>query len=415
MNKLSNHSLAVAFMALLLVLGAAVIFNPDSREDNRLQLVSRTENQPTTTLPITLTTAAAQPATRLTVGQENGPAPIGIGDIYMALGDSIAYGVGAPTPPEQGYAGLFYNNYLRRAKPDLQTYKNLAVPGETSASIFEGRRGNKSQWQKALDEIDAAKASGKVVSPITLTLGGNDMLENRQSSEGQRATALSRFEKNLSRAVDELVQKTGGRSDIILTTYYNPYIALGPNDEETSWVKRFNETIRSVAETRKARVADFFTPLFQQEGEYTWIMFGDVHPTGPGYSLLAQSLWRTSGYDREGPTLSLSFSGITNNRKLLSGERIAFKLAAADNIASDRQAETPGAGSITGATYSLDGGTKISMPFVPVNYLSKKSVPEFSTIIDTTGLAAGSHLLRFEAKDTAGITSLLEITLEVTA
>src|SRR5690242_3839265 len=42
--------------------------------------------------------------------------PPGIGSEYIALGDSVAYGVGAPVPNDQGFAGLFYNNYLKRVQ-----------------------------------------------------------------------------------------------------------------------------------------------------------------------------------------------------------------------------------------------------------------------------------------------------------
>jgi lysophospholipase L1-like esterase len=345
------------------------------------------------------------------------PAPQGIGDEYLALGDSVAYGVGAPTPSELGYAGLFFNNYLKRVKPALPFYKNLAIPGETSDTFFNPKKG-KSQLQQALDEIEAAKKAGRSVSPITLTLGGNDMLENRRTSEAERATALNNFEKNLRRALDDLKTAAGNSTDFIVTTYYNPYIYQtggGTTDTETAWVTRFNDIIRKVAADRGARVADFFTPLYQQEGSYTWIKFGDVHPNGAGHSLLAQALWQSSGYDREAPTLSLSYNGLPNGRKLLNGERVAFKIAAAETPTSDKQVETIGVGSVPIATVRLDNGTKLPMARVPLTYLAKKAVPEFTWIMDTTGLTPGPHTIQFEAIDVAGNSGNLEIYFEVSS
>ncbi|NWJ48521.1 MAG: SGNH/GDSL hydrolase family protein [Chloroflexi bacterium] len=413
MKKLSAHSIIVTLIALaLLIVTLALFFTLKNFVD---EVQSNTEFvQPVATIPAP--TPTLSPTPRVTIGHNDSAAPIGIGDLYLALGDSVGYGLGAPTPYDMGFAGLFYNNYLKRVRPAMTPYKNLAIPGESSSSFFEAKPGNKSQLQLALDEIDKAKIAGKTVSPITLTLGGNDMLDNRNKSEQLRNSALQQFETNFSRALDELKAHTGNRSDIIVTTYYNPYIYQtggGSEDEQNNWVKRFDESIKRIALDKGVRVADFFAPFFQHEGDYTWIKFGDVHPNASGYNVLARALWQASGYDREGSSLSLSYQGIPDNRKLQSGERITFKLVAADNIVSSKQAETPGAGSIAGVFYTMDGLNQTPLAAVPALYLAKKAEAEFTCIVDTTGLVAGKHILNFVAQDMAGNTSKLEIDFEV--
>ncbi len=411
MRKLSLHSLLVAFIgvALIIFVGTLTQLNPTG--DNAV--VDAPQNfQATTPTKAPTDPTKAAPTPIVIIGQSQQPAPQGIGDEYLALGDSVAYGVGAPTPGELGYAGLFYNNYLKRAKPGLSVYRDLGIPGETSTSFFEAKRG-KSQYQRALDEIDAAKDSGKLISPISLTLGGNDMLDARSKSEAERDIALSKFEANFSRALDGLKERTGGKSDLIVTTYFNPYIyQTGGEDSETAWVRRFNDSIRRLAIERGVRVADFFTPLFKQEGNLTWIKFGDVHPNGAGYALLAQTLWQSSGYDRVGPNLRLSYNSLPESRKVFPGERYSFKIVAEDNISSDKLAETPGAGNLT-AVLTLDKEPKIALASVPARLLTNRAIPEFTYILDTAGLASGPHTLRFEAADVAGNSSSLELTFEV--
>ncbi|MEI7555211.1 SGNH/GDSL hydrolase family protein [Candidatus Chlorohelix sp.] len=408
MKKLSVHSIIVTIIALaLLIVTLALFFTLKNFVD---------ENTNSLAQPIAIIPAPSlSPTPRLYIGRNDSATPIGIGDMYLALGDSIGYGLGAPTPYDMGFAGLFYNNYLKRIRPTITSYKNLAIPGESSSSFFEAK-GGKSQLQRALDEIEKAKIGGKSVSPITLTLGGNDMLDNRNKSEQERNSALQQFEINLSRALDELKAHTENLSDIIVTTYYNPYIYQtggGSDDEQNNWVKRFDESIKRIALDKGVHVADFFTPFFQREGKYTWIKFGDVHPNTAGYSVLARALWQASGYDRESPSLSLSYQGIPDNREILSGERIIFKLVAADNIVIAKQAETLGAGSIAEVFYTIDGLNQTPLAPVPAIYLAKKTEAEFTCIVDTTGLGAGKHILKFVAQDMVGNTSALEIDFEV--
>ncbi|HEX2916496.1 MAG TPA: GDSL-type esterase/lipase family protein [Chloroflexia bacterium] len=218
-----------------------------------------------------------------------------LGDEYLALGDSVAYGVGASPPEEAGYAGVFYNQYLKKIKPQGFTYKNLGIPGETTTS-FLSRGKSRSQLDNALTEIDSAQKAGRRVSPITLTIGANDVIGARGLSDDGKAAALEQFQSNLKQILEQLTEHTGGKSDIIVTTYYNPFAGNSSLADEATWMQRFNDTIRQTASDFKMKVADFYTPVAGKEQSLTWIGNGDIHPNKAGHALLAQAIWQASGY-----------------------------------------------------------------------------------------------------------------------
>lgn len=223
-----------------------------------------------------------------------------IGDEYLALGDSVAFGVGASPPTERGYAGVFYND-LKKLQPQL-SYKNLAIPGETSDSFIRKSGNIKSQLDRTLDALDTAQQAGKRVSPITLTIGGNDMLNARNSSEAERQTVLDNFDANLKTILEQLNRHSalGSKTDLILTTYYNPFgQSVSGSENELAWLNRFNQVIRKRGAEYKAQVVDFYSPVAGHEQDYTWIAGGDVHPNAPGHAALAAALWQAVGYDQK--------------------------------------------------------------------------------------------------------------------
>ena len=89
---------------------------------------------------------------------EAGPA------VYLALGDSVAAGVGA-SRADKGYVPRFLHTLAKREGTDLAL--NLAVPGATSGSFIAG--GQLADAVATIDEPDD-------VQVVTLTVGGNDLL-----------------------------------------------------------------------------------------------------------------------------------------------------------------------------------------------------------------------------------------------
>ena len=413
----------LGFLGLILaglVLGLALAwltgrFSPAAAPNRSASLSSNVPTpvtQPASTiLPLPyqstgITTSPAQPV--------KPAAPPAIGGEYIALGDSVAYGIGAPDSNAQGYAGLFYTNYLKRVQPDLLAYRNLAVPGETTTS-FLAKSSGKSQLQNFKDEIAAAAKAGLRVSPVSLTIGGNDILNVEGKSNSDREAALSKFDTNFSRILDEIRGQIG-QADLLVTTYYNPLAYnTGGNNIESDWFRRFNAVIRQRTTEKGAKTVDFTSPVVGNERNLTWITANDVHPTPAGYVALAQAMWKASGYDTTSPSLTLTYNPVAASGTVNSSSRLVFKLSAVDdwslalNLGNDT--EQSGAGKMVGAWVSLDGGLRAAISAIPARYskVATGGGQEFNYILDTTLLVPGKHSLKFEATDMAGNTAPLEI------
>lgn len=412
---------------LAIIIGLALGFvllwllNP-AQATRRAPVATTLNNQPAPSVAATVSPTLAARPVALTVQPPTAkpPVPSALGTEYLALGDSVAYGIGAPNPIEQGYAGLFYSNYLKRLQPDLQFYRNFAVPGETSASfITSTNKNNKSQLTRALEEFDNAAKEGRRISPLSLTIGGNDMLDARGKANPEREKALARFETNLVRILDALKAKAGA-ADFFITTYYNPYAySSGGTDTEAEWLARFNNVIQKQAQSRNIKVVDFFTPIAGQERQLTWIGFGDVHPRPDGYSLLARALWQLSGYDKEAPKLTLTYTPLPAGSKASPNERLIFKLGVYDEWAqivakAGADFDIAGTGTIVAINAWLNQNQRLPLMPVPARYNKNgNGVQEYSLILDTTGLEIGQQTLHFEASDAAGNVGTLEFKFEI--
>jgi len=353
------------------------------------------------------------PDTFVATAPAKSASPAQIGEEYLALGDSVAYGVGAPSPNEQGYAGQLYNNYLRRVQPHLITYKDFGVPGETSSSFLETAHGQ-SQLQRALNEIDVAKAANRRVGPLTLTIGGNDMLDARGQPQATKDAALAKYDANLQRILDSLKAHTNGQSNIIVTTYFNPFGGSAGQEDDVAWIQRFNALIVQRAQALGLKTADFYAPILSNESNLTWANYGDVHPNNQGYAKLARAVWQATGYDAVPPTLALVFSNLPKDGKVQIGQHFSFKLDVQDNWTLN-SGLTPGAGTIWEATVGLDDDTKQNLAAVPLRFIKgSPGSQQYSYVLDTSSLNRGSHQLHFAATDAAGNVQNLDLSFEVT-
>src|SRR5687768_14000697 len=98
------------------------------------------------------TALAAAPATRL----------------YVALGDSLAAGVGASDPARTAYVPLLFEYFMRPPPENVRLPPTLSRPGETSDSFIAG-----GQLALALAATVDPTTDMRVV---TLDIGGNDLL-----------------------------------------------------------------------------------------------------------------------------------------------------------------------------------------------------------------------------------------------
>ncbi|MDP9312194.1 MAG: SGNH/GDSL hydrolase family protein [Chloroflexota bacterium] len=219
--------------------------------------------------------------------------PVGQGDVYVALGDSLAAGF-VVSRPEDAYVARIAAA-LRREAPIV--VRNFAVPGETSTSML------RLQLPQAVAYIKEQQAAGRRVSPITLDIGGNDGRAAERGSEAERQRIIAAVEANIAKALDELIAATttatGQRTaDIAIMTYYNPYPG-DPTDRSSLayWSAQLNAAITRAAQPRGVAVADVAGAF---EGgkvyRYTYLASGDVHANSDGHELIAQRFWAALQY-----------------------------------------------------------------------------------------------------------------------
>lgn len=140
------------------------------------------------------------------------------GDIYLAMGDSLALGVEAPAnnDGQPGYPALLLDQ-ARVLNPALEL-QNTGIAGETSAT-FIGAAGAQSYTAEGV--ISSARSAGQCVGLITLDIGGNDF-GNILTGGTQPETAVSQFETNLNSILTR-IYGCGPYPNSRLQPAYGPY------------------------------------------------------------------------------------------------------------------------------------------------------------------------------------------------
>lgn len=178
---------------------------------------------------------------------------------YVSLGDSMSiddYSGG----PGCGAASLLYRNrdedFPEWRGRDLKTrlpgvrFVPLAANGATSATVRYA-------------QVPRLREMGVRPSLVTLTMGGNDLLQSFGSDDAARVAHRTLRENG--HTVLEAVRRTAAQdARVLVGTIYDPSdgtgdmaalgIALWPGAVE--WVARFNETLRDLAAEHGALVAD---------------------------------------------------------------------------------------------------------------------------------------------------------------
>ena len=224
-------------------------------------------------------------------------APLVLGDVMVALGDSITAGIGAGHVSE-GCMWLLAGR-LRALRPDLE-FEHLAVPSESSTTMLAPG----GQLERAEQVLAAAAAAGRRVGPVALSIGGNDVMEAASVGDDE---ALRRLEENLGiilRRLDEALRRGGQRLSGcgVVQTVYNAFEAVAAGDADAMAPRRaarsgFNAAIRRVAQNSGVRVCDISSLFRGRTLELTWVRTGDFHPTGAGHELIAAEYLRVGGWE----------------------------------------------------------------------------------------------------------------------
>ncbi|MFN2452102.1 MAG: SGNH/GDSL hydrolase family protein [Candidatus Dormibacteria bacterium] len=227
--------------------------------------------------------------------------PLDVGDVMLALGDSIAAGLGA-AHVDEGCMGLVAGR-LRLLRPALHL-SLLAVPGESSTSF----RAQGGQLDAAEELIATVQARGQRVAPVLLCLGANDAMEAADVGDAQAVRNLSdNLEDIWSRLQGALAPQGEALDRLAATqTFYNPFSPLDaepglPSADQLAPRRArrggFNEAIRDAAARAGVTVADVGAAFAGEELALTWVRSGDIHPSPAGHRRIADVYLSSCGWE----------------------------------------------------------------------------------------------------------------------
>jgi len=237
------------------------------------------------------------------LARQGAAAPQGIGELYLALGDSLGVGLLSSMPETRGYVALLHGLLERRAGRAIQL-RNLSVSGETARSFITG-----GQLVAAQGALAEARRAGWRVSPITIDLGGNDLRALQGADDAAREVGLIQYRADMGQIFDALIAATtidGVRQgDIVTMTIYDP---AGGDPQivrsDAWWVARFNGVLGEAAAGRGIAVAPVAARFAGQERTLTWMPL-DFHPNNAGHQAITEALWGATGYDTVPPDVQI--------------------------------------------------------------------------------------------------------------
>lgn len=229
--------------------------------------------------------------------------------LYIALGDSISYGVRASVPEVTGFVPLVHNGFTI----DIGLL-NLGVPGYTSSDLL-----NEGELDRAISEITARLddgIDGNEVAAVTLEIGGNDLLNiyfdfvltgtcisveqalEEPACVNALRDALDGFETNLDLILSRL-RTADSDLPVFLMTLYNPFSGGDPDfarvgdlalegEPGTPFVEGLNDIIREAGPRYGTIMVELY-PLFEGRSSEL-VAFDQIHPNDDGYAVIADAL-----------------------------------------------------------------------------------------------------------------------------
>lgn len=279
------RDLAAALCVVLLLSGCASTPAPDARVS------------PPAGPPASASTSASPSTTA--------PGP----STYLALGDSVAAGVGAASPTTDGYVPLLAGRLSERLGCDAVSppgcpleLRNLAEGGATTATLL------RDQLPRALALLRTAPD----VRLVTLTIGGNDVFEPvaracapapQDPACGEAVVrSLRRADEGIDEVLRTLTASAGSGTTVAVMAYYDPLGAcrLAPLQrlagqvlEGTAGEPGLNDILRARAVEHGALIVETRDRLSRRAD---FVGGSDcLHPSGPGHARIADAFLEVVG------------------------------------------------------------------------------------------------------------------------
>ena len=235
---------------------------------------------------------------------------------YLALGDSMAYGY-QPTKRPGAPAGTFDTGYvdvvaarLHTLAPKIQVV-NYGCPGESTVTYVRGGCPGLHDGFKLHDPFRGSQQKAALaflrahpgeVSPITVTLWGNDLAPISQHGAKARAD-IAAFAPRFAAILRQL-RAAAPKADIIVSGAWNPEADKLARVEPL--YRSIDAAIARAATASHARVANTYTALDgsgslkAQQARLCRLTFycskQDPHPTDAGYRVMGDAFYAASGY-----------------------------------------------------------------------------------------------------------------------
>ena len=262
----------------------------------------------------------------LVLGRNN-PATVLVPHDYMVLGDSLSFGYQPNLDFSSGFADDIFHDLQ---KANVTSLVNYACAGESTQTMIDGgcpgrflHHGSYTgpQLQAAIDFVKSERNRGRV-SPITLEIGSNDVINDWNAStcspNANASADLARMDANLTRVIlPELLNALGsstkaGNGDLHMLNYYNPYAKECSGSAQ--FIHTLNNHLQADAAQFRVPVVDVYTAFGGDANmashicQYTWICnarFHDIHPTNLGYQVIAHAVEVTLGLPGNAPLPSM--------------------------------------------------------------------------------------------------------------
>jgi lysophospholipase L1-like esterase len=245
---------------------------------------------------------------------------------YLALGDSITYGYQAwkadaglpPSAFNTGYVDVF-GARLRQIRSDL-TIVNYGCPGESTTTFIIGPCVWTEVGRQLHDPFSGTQLAAALaflrshrgqVSPITITLWGNDVREfvgscpDLECVQNGALALIAQLTGNLAEILAQL-RAAAPDAEIIVTGGWDSFLDV--LEFADPLFQLLNASMAETAARARARFADPF-PVFNPQGDLaeetrahcTMTLLctqQDSHPSDIGYEALADLVFEASGYAR---------------------------------------------------------------------------------------------------------------------